>query len=279
MANNVFSLPPGVDFATELVRGLVGRMAGKPPEAMAQVTLYLNSKRMRTRVTEVFAQGQASFLPRMFVLSELAQHPILADLPATTSALRRQLDLSRLIDGLLRAQPDLAPRSALFDLARSLGLLLDEMQDEGVSADAISTLDVSGHSAHWARTQAFLRIVAPVLAAQDGPARHRIAAERLAEVWKTNPPQGHVIIAGSTGSRGPVAVIMQAVASLPQGMLVLPGYDTDMPDAVWTAMDNALTAEDHPQYRFRRLMDLLDITPAEVTLGGRCSRMMPTATA
>ena len=265
MANNVFSLPPGVDFATELVRGLVGRMAGKPPEAMAQVTLYLNSKRMRTRVTEVFAQGQASFLPRMFVLSELAQHPILADLPATTSALRRQLDLSRLIDGLLRAQPDLAPRSALFDLARSLSLLLDEMQDEGVSADTVSTLDVSGHSAHWARTQAFLRIVAPVLAAQDGPARHRIAAERLAEVWKTNPPQGPVIIAGSTGSRGPVAVMMQAVASLPQGMLVLPGYDTDMPDAVWTAMDNALTAEDHPQYRFRRLMDLLDITPADIT--------------
>ncbi|MGV8985711.1 MAG: double-strand break repair protein AddB [Cypionkella sp.] len=264
MADKVFSLPPGVDFATQLVLGLVERLQGQPPEAVAQVTLYLNSQRMRRRVTEVFVQGAASFLPRMFVLSELAQHPILADLPAPSSALRRQLDLARLIDSLLQAQPDLAPRAALFDLARSLGLLLDEMQDEGVAAETISALDVSGHSEHWARTQAFLRIVAPLMATSDGPARHRIASERLADRWRANPPQGPVIIAGSTGSRGPVALLMRAVVDLPQGMLVLPGYDTDLPEGVWAQMDDALTAEDHPQFRFRRLMDALDLAPSAI---------------
>ncbi len=264
MTDKVFSLPPGVDFATELVRGLKVRLEGQPTEAMAKVTLYLNSQRMRRRVTEVFVQGQASFLPRMFVLSDLASHPILADLAPPNSPLRRQLDLARLIDGLLQAQPDLAPRVALFDLAQSLGLLLDEMQDEGVSAESVSDLDVSGHSAHWARTQAFLRIVAPIMEVQDGPARHRIASQRLAEVWRRDPPQGPVIIAGSTGSRGPVALLMQAVAGMPQGALVLPGYDPDMPETVWSQMDDALTAEDHPQYRFRRLMDLLQIGPCDV---------------
>jgi ATP-dependent helicase/nuclease subunit B len=214
MADKVFSLPPGVDFATQLVMGLVERLRGQEPEAMAQVTLYLNSQRMRRRVTEAFLEGAASFLPRMFVLSELAQHPILADLAPPTSALRRQLDLARLIDSLLQAQPDLAPRAALFDLAQSLGLLLDEMQDEGVAAETISALDVSGHSEHWARTQAFLRIVAPLMANRDGPARHRIASERLAERWKACPPQSPVIIAGSTGSRGPVALLMRAVVGL-----------------------------------------------------------------
>jgi ATP-dependent helicase/nuclease subunit B len=262
MADKVFSLPPGVDFATQLVMGLVERLRGQEPEAMAQVTLYLNSQRMRRRVTEAFLEGAASFLPRMFVLSELAQHPILADLAPPTSALRRQLDLARLIDSLLQAQPDLAPRAALFDLAQSLGLLLDEMQDEGVAAETISALDVSGHSEHWARTQAFLRIVAPLMANRDGPARHRIASERLAERWKACPPQSPVIIAGSTGSRGPVALLMRAVVGLRQGMLVLPGYDTDLPEAVWAQMDDALTAEDHPQYRFRRLMDVLDLPPS-----------------
>ncbi len=264
MTDKVFFLPPGVDFATELVRGLKTRLAGQKPEAMAQVTLYLNSQRMRRRVTESFVRGAASFLPRMFVLSDLASHPILSDLPPPTSPLRRQLDLARLIDGLLQAQPDLAPRAALFDLARSLGLLLDEMQDEGVAADTISGLDVSGHSEHWARTQSFLRIVAPLMAAQDGPARHRIASERLAAHWRTDPPQGPVIVAGSTGSRGPVAQLMQAVAGLPQGGLVLPGYDPDLPESVWSRMDDALTAEDHPQYRFRRLMDLLGVAPSDI---------------
>ena len=264
MADKVFGLPPGVDFATQLVLGLVERLLGQPPEAMAQVTLYLNSQRMRRRVTEVFVQAGASFLPRIYVLSELAQHPILADLPRPASTLRRQLDLARLIDGLLQAQPDLAPRAALFDLARSLGLLLDEMQDEGVAAETISGLDVSGHSEHWARTQAFLRIVAPLMANSDGPARHRIASERLAARWTANPPQGPVIIAGSTGSRGPVALLMRAVVGLPQGMLVLPGYDSDLPESVWAQMEDALTAEDHPQYRFRRLMDTLDLAPSAI---------------
>lgn len=260
----VFSLPPGVDFASELVRGLQERQQGQQPEAMAKVTLYLNSQRMSRRVTEAFVKGKASFLPRIFVLADLARHPILSDLPPPSSALRRQLDLARLIDRLLQAQPDLAPRAALYDLAQSLGTLLDEMQDEGVSAETVSNLYVSDHAEHWARMQAFLRIVTPVMAAEDGPARHRIASERLAEIWRNAPPQGPVIIAGSTGSRGPVALLMKAVATLPQGMLVLPGYDTDLPDGVWAQMDDALTAEDHPQYRFRRLMDLLGLTPPDI---------------
>lgn len=264
MADKLFFLPPGVDFATELVRGLTLRMQDQPPEAMARVMLYVNSQRMGRRVTEAFVQGRASFLPRIHVLSDLARHPILADLAPPTTALRRHLDLARLIDGLLQAQPDLAPRAALFDLAQSLGQLLDEMQDEGVSAETLSNLDVSGHSEHWARTQAFLSIVAPIMAAQDGPARHRIASERLAELWQTASPQGPVIIAGSTGSRGPVALLMRAVAALPQGMVVLPAYDPDLPDWVWARMDDALTAEDHPQFRYRRLMDLLGLSPGDL---------------
>ena len=262
--DNVFALPCGVDFATELVRGLVERFAGQPPEAMAQAIVYLNSQRMRRRVSEAFAQGKATFLPRLLVLSDLAQHPILSDLPAAPSALGRQLELARLIERLLTAQPNLAPRAALFDLAQSLGLLVDEMHDEGVLAQALSALDVTGHSEHWARTQQFLHIIAPFMLAQDGPARPRMAAERLAALWATQPPQGPVIIAGSTGSRGPVATLMRAVAGLPQGMIVLPGFDFDLPDAVWARMEDALTFEDHPQYRFRRLMDALQIPPAQI---------------
>lgn len=262
--NKVFALPPGVDFATELVRGLTTRLEGQPPEAMANVTLYLNSQRMRRRVIEVFLQGRATFLPRLMVLSDLGAHPILSDLPPPPSALGRQLELAQLIERLLTAQPNLAPRAALFDLAQSLALLVDEMHDEGVVAKTLSALDVTGHSEHWARTQQFLSIIAPFMLAQDGPARPRLAAERLAKFWSALPPQAPVIVAGSTGSRGPVATLMQAVAGLPQGMVVLPGFDFDLPDAVWARMEDALTFEDHPQYRFRRLMDAFQISPHHI---------------
>ncbi|MGV8953469.1 MAG: double-strand break repair protein AddB [Cypionkella sp.] len=263
--NHVFALPPGADFPAELVRGLIERTAHQAPEAMAHITLYLNTARMRRRVTELFAATGARLLPKLRLVTDLTMDPLLA-LPKPIPPLRRRLQLAALIAKLLDAQPDLAPRSALYDLADSLALLMDEMQGEGVSPDAISGLDVSNHSKHWERTQSFLRIIAPLFAdTLDKEALQRQAVLRLAERWAIVPPADPIIIAGSTGSRGTTALFMQAVAKLPQGALIWPGYDDTTPQSVWQAMDNALTAEDHPQYRFRHLMDLLDIAPHDIS--------------
>lgn len=262
----VFSLPPGADFPAELVAGLRERLAGQPPEAMARVRLFVNTQRMRRRIVEIFSASGAGFLPRIRLVSELGDEVAIPGLPAPVPPLRRRLELTRLVAGLLQARPDLAPQSALYDLADSLAELMDEIQGEGIQPGRIAALDVSGHSAHWARTQAFLGIVAPFFgpaAAPDAEARRRMVVERLAEAWAADPPADPVIVAGSTGSRGTTALFMRAVADLPQGMLVLPGFDP-MPAAVWRALDNALTAEDHPQYRFHHLLDLLDIPPASV---------------
>ncbi len=262
---HVFFLPPGVDFATELVRGLQERMATGQPDAMARLRLYLNSQRMRRRVVQAFTASGAHFLPQIRVVTEIDTDPMPADFPKKTSPLRRRLDLARLIGRLLDAQPDLAPRSALFDLADSLASLLGEMQEEGVSAETIGLLDVSTHSAHWARAQEFLKIVAPLMADPgDAQARQRAAALRLAAQWHAGPPADPIIIAGSTGSRGATAILMQAAARMKNGAVVLPGFDTDLPDPVWRAMDDALTAEDHPQFRFRKLMDALSLSAADL---------------
>jgi double-strand break repair protein AddB len=244
-------LPLGVDFATELVAGIRARHANP-----GRVTLFVNSQRMVRRVREVFAAGAPSLLPRLHVLSDLGRHPVLADLPPATPRLARLLDLSRLVERLLSAQPDLAPRAALFDLAQSLGALADEMQDEGVGPETLAALDVASHSAHWARTQTFLAIVAPLL---EG-SRARKAAERLAARL-----EGPVIVAGSTASRGANLLLMEAVAAHPEGALVLPGFDTDLPESVWSSLSDQLTAEDHPQYRYRRLADRLGLRPGDFT--------------
>jgi double-strand break repair protein AddB len=89
--------------------------------------------------------------------------------------------------------------------------------------------------------------------------------ERLSERWAKAPPAHPVIVAGSTGSRGTTAAFMAAVAQLPEGHLVLPGFDFDMSAENWRALDeDTLSAEDHPQYRFRRLMERLDLAPADI---------------
>jgi len=262
----VFALPPGADFPAALVDGLQARMASEPPEAMAQVTLFLNTTRMRRAVREVLAARGATFLPKLRLVTDPGTGPLGGPRPEMTP-LRRRLELSQLISRLLDAQPDLAPRAALFDLSDSLAALMDELQDEGVSPEALAALDVSDHSAHWKRTQDFLAILAPFFAPSDmvdPAARHRRAVLDLVAAWQDTPSPHPVIVAGSTGSRGTTALLMQAVARLPQGALVLPGFDFDMPGHVWSGMADALTAEDHPQFRYRRLLEGLDLAPSAV---------------
>ncbi|MGQ0564603.1 MAG: double-strand break repair protein AddB [Gemmobacter sp.] len=262
----IWAMPPGADFPAHLVTGLRAMLAPHPPEAAAHLTLIVNTERMRRRIVALWS-AQPGLLPRIRLVTDLGRDTVLPGLPPAVPKLRRRLEVAQLVGGLLDRAPDIGPRAARHDLAESLAALLDEMQGEGVPPARIAALDVSDHSAHWQRTQAFLGIVAPLFAdpaAPDAEARQRAVVDRLAAAWSTAPPPGPVIVAGSTGSRGTTQGLMQAVAALPQGALVLPGFDFDLPIPVWQGMDDALTAEDHPQYRFRRLLSVLDLTRDDV---------------
>lgn len=263
----LFGLPPGVDFPRALVQGLHARLADAPPEAMGRVTLYLNTTRMMRRVRDILAEDGARILPRLRLVTALGAEVIMPGLAPPVPALRRQLQLTVLISRLLSAQPGLAPRAAIADLAESLAALMAEMQGEGVSPDRLAELDVADFSEHWQRTRAFLAIIAPLFAdisEPDGEGHQRLLTEYLARRWAAAPPADPVIVAGSTGSRGTTALLIQAVARLPQGAVVLPGVDFDTPAAVWDRLDNALTSEDHPQFRFRKLADTLGLHPGQI---------------
>ena len=266
----VFGLPPGADFPKVLVAGLVERHKTLPPEALARVTLVVNTRRMARRIRALFDAGPARLLPKIQLLTDLGKGPETADIPAAVSPLQRRLELTQLVSGLLDREPDLAPRAALYDLADSLASLMDEMQGEGVPPEAIAKLDVGDQSGHWARSLQFLQIVqmffGPSDHALDAEARQRLVVERLAKVWAATPPAAPVILAGSTGSRGTTLALMQAVAQLPQGALILPGFDFEMPVSGWHDLSNAMTAEDHPQFRFRRLMDRLGLERGDIGL-------------
>ncbi|MEM1352371.1 MAG: double-strand break repair protein AddB [Pseudomonadota bacterium] len=264
----VFGLAPGVDFPAALVKGLLARLEDTPPEALARVQIIVNTSRMERRLKTLFDDGPARLIPRIHLLTHLdALAPSIVSPPAVP-ALQRRLELIALVSRLIDSQPELAPRTSLYALTDSLAALIDEMQGEGVSAQAISSLDVSDQSGHWQRTQSFIRIAQDYLSATatqpDKEARQRAHVCKLADHWATNPPQTPIILAGSTGSRGTTMLLMQAVARLPQGALVLPGFDFDMPPAVWQNLDDPLLSEDHPQYRFHKLLKKLDIVEARV---------------
>ncbi len=264
----LFALPPGVDFAAALVKGLLARHGDLPPQDFARIRLIVNTERMRRRVTEILAAGPARLHPQIETLSSLVGGPEALAFPPAVSPLRRRLEISQFVDRLLAAEPSLGPRAALFDLSDSLARLLAEMHGEGVTPEAIRRLDVSDISGHWARSLRFLNIIAPFFESagttSDPESLQRALFSLLAQKWRANEPSDPVILAGSTGSRGATLILMEAIARLSQGAVVLPGFDFDLPEAVWQGMGHALYSEDHPQYRFKVVMDRLGVGNADV---------------
>jgi ATP-dependent helicase/nuclease subunit B len=262
----VFALAPGVDFPRALAQGLAARLEPLDPVARARVTILVNSGRMQRRLRAELADQGAGLMPRIALVGDPLVFAGATALPPAVPPLRRRLELAQLVDRLLQADPTLAPRSALYDLADSLARLFSEMQAEGVPIERIAGLDVSSHSAHWQRALRFVTLVEQVLRpdAMDPEGRLRAQTEALITRWADQPPPDPVLIAGSTGSRGTTALLMQAVARLPQGAIILPGFDFDMPQPVWDMLGDPLSSEDHPQFRFRRLMQALDLTPDQI---------------
>ena len=260
-------MEPGVDFAKALVDGIATRHEGQPPHVLARVEIYVNTARMQRRIRHLFAERGALLLPRIKLVTDLARD-MRFDIPPAIDGLGRRLELAQLVRALIAREPDLAPQDTAFDLADSLANLLEEMQGEQVSVAQIDALDVADHSAHWARSQKFIALVHRYLdagAALDTEGRQRAVVEALAQKWDTDPTDNPILVAGSTGSRGTTRAFMRAVARLPQGALILPGFDRAMPDNIWpTLRDHRTDAEDHPQFRYFNLMQELELQPSEV---------------
>ncbi|MEL6914407.1 MAG: double-strand break repair protein AddB [Pseudomonadota bacterium] len=259
----VYGVPPGADFPATVIDALAARV--KEPDEWPRLRLVANSGRMLTRLREVFEAGPPRLLPSMSLITDLqALAPeCLLPAPGGVPRVRRQLDLAR----LLRAAGEIGTSATAYDLAGSLADLLTEMEEEGVGFPTLEALDLGTQSAHWERALRLARIAADFEAQGDmGGLGGQVTA--LLAAWDAAPPLGPVVAVGSTGSRGPTARLLRAIARLPRGAVVLPGFDPDTPEKTWeTLRDGA--EEDHPQYRFLALLDAMGIAPGDVRLLGQ----------
>ena len=263
----VFGTYSGQAFPETLLEGLTTRLQGAAPEQWARVEVYVNTQRMQRRLAELFLQGPARLMPKFHLVTDLAHDPLLSDLPMPVPTLKRRLEIAQLVRKLIQRVEGLAPASAVFDLANSLADLMDEMQGEGIAPDVIEGLDISDFSGHWERALQFITIVQRYFEGGEAPdkeARQRASVFALTQRWQESPPDHPILVAGSTGSRGTTFHLMKAVAGLPQGAVILPGFDFDMPRRVWAQLSDPKTSEDHPQYRFSRLLGALDLTSEQV---------------
>ena len=268
----VFGVPLGQDFSAALYEGLITRFMQLAPENVARVEIYVNTRRMQRRLVSLFQTGPALLLPRIRLVTDLGLDHALQGIPPAISPLRRRLEVAQLVKRLLETDPTLASQDSAFDLADSLVTLMGEMQGEGVPPDVIAGLDVTDQSGHWHRALAFIKLVQQYFeddVQPDNEGRQRRVIEAQIARWATDTPDHPIIVAGSTGSRGATSLFMQAVAQLPQGAVILPGLDTDLPPNVWDKLDPKNGGEDHPQYRFKTFCDALNLHPTKIRPWGR----------
>ena len=271
---HLFGVPPGADFPAVLVENILAAYQNKPPEDLARLRIIVNTRRMERRLRHIFGEGGARLLPKISMVTDLGALLPGSDWPQSVSRLRRKLELTQLTTRLIETDPKLAARSAAVDLADSLAALMDEMQGEGVNPDQLRALDVGDVSEHWERSLRFLDIVETYLATLtpnglDEDGRRLRCVEAIRDVWKVHPPTDPIIIAGSTGSRLSTRMLMHAITTLPQGALVLPGFDFDLPDTIWRDLSEARASEDHPQYRIASLLAKLGLAKKDVVRWGK----------
>ncbi len=263
----VFGLPPGVDFTGELARGLRTRLTGHPVEALARTQIAINTSRAARTLAAAFETGDAAtFLPRIETFERFVEDPRAPIAPAI-DRLERRLTLTRLIGAMLQNDPSLGPPGAAGPLADTLARLLDEMHAAKAPlsrlADAVTDEALADH---WAASLKFLGVLGAAwpdhLAERgriDPEARYAAAAAAKIAALGETPPDHVVIAAGSTGSKRVTADLLIAVASAPQGAVILPGFDFALDADGWAA-----ATPEHPQFGYRELLDRFRLSPVDV---------------
>ena len=141
-------------------------------------------------------------------------------------------------------------------LAAELAALLDEADYAEVDlAETLPKLVEGELAAHWQKTLLFLRIVTHAWPAHlreqvmTNPAgRLRSLIHAQARVWRETPPSHRVWMVAAEGNPA-IAAMARVVAGLPEGMLVLPGYDPEPDETAWEALEDT-----HPQAGIARLL-------------------------
>jgi ATP-dependent helicase/nuclease subunit B len=295
----VLTIPASAPFLRTLIAALLdGRLVpGFPrpgdPLALADATLYLPTRRACRLARDVFLEaigGDAAILPRIvpigdvdedeIAFAEAAQGKAALELPEAIGGFQRRTLLAELIlkwaEAIRPREQGQAPLvangpAAALRLADDLARLMDDITTRQVKWHRLDDLVPTELDKYWEITLDFLKVARewwPAILEERGlidPAERR---DRLIEAERARlaTTSGPVIAAGSTGSIPATAMMLDTIAKLPQGAVVLPGLDTDLDDAAWEMIGRSDDGfPGHPQFAMHGLLRRFGIAREAVT--------------
>ncbi|WP_017670980.1 double-strand break repair protein AddB [Blastomonas sp. AAP53] len=292
----VYAIGAQRGFADVLASGLLRRF-GDDKMGLARVTLLIPNHRAGRAITEALVRHATDglLLPRMALIGDIDLDESLGALldplgegeqiPPAIDPLQRRFRLAAIIarEGAGRAGAD-DPAEAL-RLACDYARVLDQLQIEEKSLDQLDEIDVEADLAeHWVAARDLFMRVGRAWAAElaeagriDPADRRNRLLDKTAQRWRDHPPATPVIAAGITTAAPAIARLLRSISTLPQGMVVLPGLDLEMDEALWEAIGSPVTAPaepgsppterpaiTHPQFHLKQLLHAMSVNRAEV---------------
>ena len=279
-AKKIFTIPAGAPFAKSLAERLLKDTEAQP-EILSSYRIFLPTRRACATLKDAFLSLSDAplLLPRLQPLGDIDEEELslslagidesaameILNLPPAIAPLRRQILLARTIERL----PDFTRGfDQALELAIPLARFMDQIYTEGLRLENLATLAPEEFADHWQITIKFLEILSqawPQILAEEGlidaaDRRNRLM-RALAQFWTNDPPTTPIIAAGSTGSIAATAELLNVIAALPQGCVILPGLDQSMAQEDWDVL-----ADTHPQSGMKKLLEHFNVDRAEVKL-------------
>ena len=302
----LYSIAPGTAFLPrfvdallngELIEGFGANVSD--PLALAGATIYVPTRRAARALRSLLVDrnpANSALLPSIRPLGDVEESAALFDSAAAEFLQlappmpepERLLLLAQLVRPWRESLPshiralfgaeDIAIPATTADaiwLARDLVRLMDQVETEGASWAELGLIAPDELADWWRVTLQFLEIVTkiwPDILAErnrsNGSTHRNWLIEFETQRMQKNPPQGPVIVAGSTGSIPATAKLVATIARLPKGAVVFPGLDRDLDKKAWDLLADGLNNPStfgHPQYGLRKLLDQMQCRREDVT--------------
>jgi ATP-dependent helicase/nuclease subunit B len=264
----VFTITPDRPFLEDLARGIL-KQVGNDPLKLSDYTVLVPDRDTRDLLRQAFMEqldGKPGIMPRIDAPGDVDRddlglkvsgNPVLSqalmDIPPAVPRLHRQLMLA---EEILKIPGMASSVQKAIKLGGELGSFLDELQRNDIELKNVEKLAPKEFRAQWSHTAEFLKIITetwPAKLEQLGmidPEEHRNALLEIQALhWRNNPPSKPMIAAGFTDTSPAVVSMLQAVAAMPQGAVVLPGVDRLTDAKSWDVLTPV-----HPQFMFKKLL-------------------------
>lgn len=288
---NIATIPASLSFLDQVVENWLTRVGDDAgPEGRAggdNGTILVPGRRAARALMEAFLRvldGKAALLPSIVALGDVDEQtlfPMVLDeaVSPAVESVRRLAVLSQLILSAPFFRSVSGPEGDTLDrvwpLAQALAELMDEAERNEVDLhEALPRAVAEDFADHWQKTLTFLKIVTefwPKILREEGRsnimARQVALAQAQAKAWAATPPDYPVWAVGFVDGSAGVHAVLEAIAALPQGMVVFQGVDCTMSEDLWSELPPT-----HPQFLFQEFFSKLGIERAAIARWGKAAR-------